>query len=92
MFLTKPKELQEYWDKNKALRKQLIEEIVNHSEEIDPGEERDWEDMIFGWATAKGLSLQDADNFASQVSYEIALAYPESIRLDAITYMGKRKL
>lgn len=86
MFLTKEKDLKEYWDAHKTFRNLLIKEIVNRASEIDPTEEKDWEVMIFGWAIGKGMSIQDADDFASQVSYEIALAHPKSIQEDAIVY------
>lgn len=39
-------------------------EIVSNAEVIDPDNEMDWEDMAFGWAIGKGLSINEAREFA----------------------------
>lgn len=80
-------ELQEYWENHRKLRADLIKEIIDRTKEIDPAEERHWEDMLFGWAIGKGLSVDDAYTFADKASYEIALAYPNPIIEDAIMYL-----
>lgn len=38
-------------------------EIHDKSEEVDPHEERSWEDINLGWCLAKGLSLVTARAF-----------------------------
>lgn len=44
------------------------EEISDHQDKIDPGAHEDWYSMALGWAIAKGMSLDDACDFAHDVN------------------------
>lgn len=41
-------------------------EILGRAEDIDPGNEEDWNSMTIGWAIAKGLTIDDAKAFAQE--------------------------
>lgn len=52
------------------LSKKLKEEIKNFNEEIfknghiiDPNDEKDWNDMAYGYLRAKGISHEEANNW-----------------------------
>lgn len=56
------------------LRKEMLvmlvdlykEQIVSHAAEIDPSDRHDWESMALGWAIGRGMTVEEADEFASQ--------------------------
>ena len=41
-------------------------EILGCAEDIDPGNEEDWNSMAIGWAIGKGLTIEDAKAFAQE--------------------------
>lgn len=92
MFLQTEKELRAYWQSHKGLRADCINDLCRRVSEIDPDEEMDWEVLILGWAISKGLSVSDAEDFASQISYEIALLYPREIQTDNVGFMYRKKI
>lgn len=83
---TREKELVEYWSTRKELRKVLIKDIARKTDE-EIGIDRDWKDVIFGWAIGKGLSINKAREFAEKSAYEIACAYPNKINMGYIYFM-----
>lgn len=52
-----------------TIKEQFKQEICEREKEIDPNEELDWFSMSIGYFIAKGLSVQDAFNLASEVRY-----------------------
>lgn len=51
------------------LEKEFKDTICALSEDIDPGEEHDWFALSLGWALAKGVSIEEAYDFALRVRY-----------------------
>ena len=49
-------------------------EVTDRSEEVDPCEEEHWGSLTLGWAIAKGLSPEDAKEFAVYIRYNTELA------------------
>lgn len=83
---TREKELVAYWSTRKELRRALIKDIAKKKDE-EIGVDRDWEDVIFGWAIGKGLPINQAREFAEKAAYEIACAYPNHINMGYIYFM-----
>ncbi len=40
---------------------------------LDPNNEYDWYSITLGWAIGKGLTLDDAENFATYIRYQTDL-------------------
>ena len=49
-------------------------EVADRASEIDPSSEQDWFSITLGWAIAKGLSVEDAHEFATHLRYGTSLA------------------
>lgn len=45
------------------------ENVYAHASIIDPESEEHWGSMVLGWALAKGLTPEQARNFANHVRY-----------------------
>jgi hypothetical protein len=58
---------------NAALVKQFEKECHDRGAEIDPGDELCWRSLTVGWAIAKGLSPDDAGEFACYIRYSTPL-------------------
>lgn len=43
--------------------------VSDKSRRIDPGDELDWYSLVVGWALAKGLGPQQAQDYACHVRY-----------------------
>jgi hypothetical protein len=48
-------------------------EINDRAEEIDSSNEQDWFSLTLGWAIGKGLTPEDAHEFARYIRYETPL-------------------
>lgn len=48
-------------------------EVSDEASTIDPSQEQDWYSITLGWAIAKGLSFEDAHEFARHIRYETDL-------------------
>jgi hypothetical protein len=48
-------------------------EVNDRAKEIDPGNEQDWFSLTLGWAIGKGLSPDNADEFARYIRYKTEL-------------------
>lgn len=48
-------------------------EVTDKASEIDPSSEQDWFSLTLGWALAKGLSVDDAHDFALHIRYNTEL-------------------
>ncbi len=59
---------------DQAMLDQFKAEVSDRSEEIDPNEEHDWLSLTLGWAIAKGMSPEKANQFAINVRYGTNLA------------------
>lgn len=53
---------------------EFAEQVTQFSEDIDPDNERCWLSLTVGWAVAKGMTGEDANDFATWVRYETELA------------------
>jgi len=60
-------------DKQQALLKQFELEVYNKSDEIDPGDEKDWYSITLGWAIGKGETPAKAHDFVRYVRYSTKL-------------------
>lgn len=49
------------------------EEVFDRNAEVDPGKEQDWFSLCLGWALGKGMSLDEAHNFAIHIRYHTNL-------------------
>lgn len=49
-------------------------EVSENGKKIDPDNEHDWRSLTLGWALAKGLEPNDANDFAIYVRYNTELA------------------
>lgn len=49
-------------------------EVYNRANDIDPDDDQDWFSLTLGWAIAKGLSPEEAINFALYIRYDAKLA------------------
>lgn len=63
-------ELRSHW---KPLVRAIKTELDDRADEIDPTKEHDWYDLVFGWALAKGLEIEDARNFSTYIRYNTDL-------------------
>lgn len=59
-------DLKESWN---PLLTQFKTEVDDRSGEVDQYDEHDWLSLTVGWAIAKGLSPEDANDFATYVRY-----------------------
>lgn len=57
-------------DKLEALFKT---EVDDKATEVDPSNSQDWFSITLGWAIAKGLSPEDAHEFAIHIRYNTKL-------------------
>lgn len=48
-------------------------ECDDRSAEIDPDDEHDWKSLTLGWAVAKGMKPEEAQEFASYIRYRTEL-------------------
>ena len=48
-------------------------EVSDRAEEIDPSNEQDWYSLTLGWGIGKGLSPDEAHDFARYIRYETPL-------------------
>ena len=48
----------------------FVIQINNRAEEIDPTSEQDWYSLTLGWAIGKGLTSDEAHDFARYIRYE----------------------
>ena len=56
---------------NEQLVQQFKEEVCDRSKEIDESDSQDWFSLSLGWVIAKGVSPDDAHNFAIHVRYNL---------------------
>lgn len=56
-----------------ALAKQFEEEVHSKASEVDPSSEQDWYSLTLGWAIAKGLTPEQAHEFANHIRYHTDL-------------------
>jgi hypothetical protein len=60
-----------------AMNEELIElfktECHDRASQIDPDNSQDWKSLTLGWAIAKGLSPDDAWDFALHIRYKTEL-------------------
>lgn len=55
------------------LIKQFTNEVVQHTNEIDPDGDEDWHSLTVGWAIAHGLEPELARKFAHHIRYKTEL-------------------
>jgi hypothetical protein len=48
-------------------------EVHDMADEIDPDNSLDWYSLTIGWAIAKGMTPDEAENFACVIRYETDL-------------------
>jgi hypothetical protein len=56
-----------------TLQAQFKTECHDHGSEIDPENNHDWLSLTIGWAIAKGLSPDNANDFAIYIRYSTNL-------------------
>ena len=59
--------------KRDRLVKEFKVEVDDLGDEIDPNYEYHWESLIIGWSLGKGLSPDDANEFASYIRHNTDL-------------------
>ena len=59
--------------KQKELENQFKTEVHDRAKEIDESGEQDWYSMTLGWAIAKGITPDDAHDFARHIRYNTEL-------------------
>lgn len=57
-------------DTMQSWAQQFRTEVWTKSNEIDPGDERDWRSLTLGWALGRGMNPKDADSFSRYIRYE----------------------
>lgn len=50
------------------------EEVTDRASDVDPDNEQDWGSLTLGWALAKGMTPNEANEFATFVRYNTDLA------------------
>jgi len=55
------------------LEEQFENEVDNLAEQVDPNDEQDWGSLTLGWALGKGLSPEDANDFADHIRWDTDL-------------------
>ena len=48
-------------------------EVNDRAKDVDPGNDQDWFSLTLGWAIGKGLSPDEAHDFARYIRYETPL-------------------
>lgn len=48
-------------------------EVHDRATEIDPDDEHDWRSLTLGWALAKGMTPDEADEFSVYIRYSTNL-------------------
>lgn len=57
-----------------TLARQFKLEITDRASDVDPSSEHDWHSLSLGWAIAKGLPIDRAHSFATELRYGTELA------------------
>jgi hypothetical protein len=63
-------EFKETWT---PLIAQFKSEVADRASQVDQYDEHDWRSLTVGWAVAKGLPPEEANDFALYVRYETDL-------------------
>lgn len=48
-------------------------EVHDRAKQVDPSEEQDWYSLTLGWALAKGMDPDEANEFAMYIRYNTNL-------------------
>lgn len=72
---------------NEADVDEFLRDVYAHEDDIDPGQEKDWGDLAYGWLLARGVDWQ-------LISWELTAAFTCGDRdraLDEIDALTKTK-